>query len=47
MSHISKSLLVWLQASFLRWAKEDESGRNRKWIEEIFDAFQEALAGEL
>lgn len=47
LSYVSKSLLVWLQASFLRWAKEDESERNREWIEGIAEAFQYALAGEL
>jgi len=25
LSYVSKSLLIWLQASFLRWAKEDDS----------------------
>jgi hypothetical protein len=44
---VSKSLLVWLQATCIRWAKEDESERNREWLEGIFEAFQEGLAGEL
>jgi hypothetical protein len=47
LSYVSKSLLVWLQASFIRWAKEDESARNREWIEGISEAFQYALAGKL
>jgi hypothetical protein len=47
LSYVSKSLLVWLQASFLRWVKEDESERNREWIEGIAEAFQHALAGNL
>ena len=47
LPYVSKSLLVWLQASFLRWAKEDESERNREWIEGIAEAFQHALAGDL
>ncbi len=47
LSHVSKSLLVWLQSSFLRWVKEDESARNREWIEGIAEAFQEGLAGKL
>jgi hypothetical protein len=46
-AYVSKSLLVWLQASFLRWSKEDESARNREWINGIVEAFQEALAGKL
>lgn len=47
LAYVSKSLLVWLQASFLRWVKEDESARNREWIEGIVEAFQDALAGKL
>jgi hypothetical protein len=47
LSYVSKSLLVWLQASFIRWAKEDESERNREWLEGIYEAFQEGLAGKL
>lgn len=47
LSYVSKSLLVWLQASAIRWAKEDESERNREWIEGIAEAFQSALAGKL
>ena len=47
LSYVSKSLLVWLQATFIRWAKEDKSQRNRQWIDGIAEAFQNALAGEL
>jgi hypothetical protein len=47
LSYVSKSLLVWMRATFLRWMKEDESERNREWIEGIVEAFQESLAGEL
>lgn len=47
LSYVSKSLLVWLQASFLRWMKEDESAQNREWIDGIVEAFQDALAGKL
>lgn len=25
LSYVSKSLLIWLQASFIRWVKEDDS----------------------
>ena len=47
LSYVSKSLLVWLQASFIRWEKEDDGERNREWIEGIAEAFQEGLAGIL
>lgn len=47
LSYVTKGLLVWLQASFLRWVKEDESDRNREWIDGIVEAFQDALAGKL
>ena len=47
LSYVSKSLLVWLQATFIRWGKEDESKRNKEWIQGIADAFEYALAGKL
>jgi hypothetical protein len=47
LPYVSKSLLVWLKASFLRWVKEDESEKNKEWINGIVEAFQDALAGEL
>jgi len=47
LPYVSKSLLIWMQASFLRWVKEDDSARNREWIEGISEAFQHALAGNL
>jgi len=47
LSYVSKSLLVWLQATFLQWMKEDESVRNREWIEGIVEAFEHAVAGTL
>lgn len=47
LSYVSKSLLVWLQASFVRWVDEDKSQRNREWIEGIAEAFQNGLSGEL
>jgi hypothetical protein len=47
LSYVSKSLLVWLQASFIRWAKDDETKRNSEWIQGIADALQHALGGEL
>lgn len=47
LSFVSKSLLIWLQATFLRWVDEDGSLRNRQWIEGIAEAFQDGLAGKL
>ena len=47
LSYVSKSMLIWLHALFLRWAKEDDSARNRQWIEGIAEAFQDGLAGKL
>lgn len=47
LSYVSKSFLIWLQASFIRWLKEDESARNREWIDGIVEAFEDALAGKL
>lgn len=47
LSFVTKSLLIWLQASFLRWVEEDQSLRNRQWIEGIAVAFQDGLAGKL
>lgn len=47
LSYVSKSFLVWLRASFLRWVEEDGSERNREWIDGIAEAFQEGLVGKL
>jgi hypothetical protein len=47
ITYVTKSLLVWLQASFVRWSKEDDSVRNQQWVEGIVEAFQNALAGKL
>ena len=47
LSCVSKSLLEWLQQSFLRWYKEDGSEQNREWINGIAEAFQNGLAGKL
>lgn len=46
LSYVSKSLLVWLQESFLRWIEEDSSDKNKEWIYGIIEAFQDGLAGE-
>jgi hypothetical protein len=45
LSYVTKSLLVWLQQTFIRWSKEDDSEKNKEWINGIVEAFQEALAG--
>lgn len=47
LPYVTKSLLVWLQTSFLRWVKEDDSQKNKEWINGIVEAFQDSLAGEL
>ena len=46
-SYVSKSMLVWLQPSLIRWTKEDASKRNREWIGGIAEAFQYGLARKL
>jgi hypothetical protein len=43
----SKSLLIWLRDSLLRWQKADDSNRNREWVQGIKTRFEEASAGEL
>jgi hypothetical protein len=47
LSYVTKSLLVWLQQTFIRWSKEDDSENNKEWINGLVEAFQDALAGEL
>ena len=47
LAYVSKSLLVWMQESFLRWLKEDDSEKNREWVEGIAEAFQYGIAGKL
>ena len=46
LGYVTKSLLLWLQASFLRWVKEDGSKRNKEWINGIVKAFEDAIAGK-
>ena len=46
-SHVSKSLLEWMQQSFLRWIKENDSDQNKQWIDGIAEAFQDGIAGKL
>jgi len=38
---------VWLQATFIRWLNEDDSEKNKEWINGLVETFQQALAGEL
>jgi hypothetical protein len=47
LAYTSKSLLIWLINSFLRWQKEDDSFRNREWVQGIKEAFEDACAGIL
>ena len=42
---VPNGMLVWLQASFLRWVKEDSSVENRKWITGIVEALQDVVTG--
>lgn len=46
MSCVSKSLLVRLQQTFIRWSKDDDSETN-KWINGLVNAFEDAIAGKL
>jgi hypothetical protein len=46
-SYVTKSLLVWLQATFIRWLNEDDSEKNKEWINGLVETFQDALAGNL
>lgn len=47
LSYVSKSFLVWFQASFLRWMKEDGTKKNKEWIAGIVGTFEDGLAGKL
>jgi hypothetical protein len=47
LSYVSKSLLMWMQQSFLRWIKEDDSDQNKQWVEGIVEAFQDGLTGKI
>ena len=47
LDYVSRSLLVCMQESFLRWVKEDDSEKNREWVEGIAEAFQYGIAGKL
>ena len=43
---VRRSLLVWLRQSFLRWLEQDESARNKRWVEGIVDVVEKGLIGE-
>lgn len=47
LSYVTKSLLVWLQATFIRWLKEDDSEKNKEWVNGLVNAFEDAIAGKL
>jgi hypothetical protein len=47
LSYVTKSLLVWLQQTFIRKSNEDDSEKNKEWINGLVEAFQDAIAGEL
>ena len=47
LSYVTKSLLVWLQQTFIRWTKEDDSEKNKEWINGLVEAFQDGVAGKL
>jgi hypothetical protein len=44
---VTRSLLVWLQQTFIRWSKEDDSEENKEWINGLVKAFEAGLAGKL
>jgi hypothetical protein len=44
---VTRSLLVWLQQTFIRWSKEDDSEENKEWINGLVKAFEARLAGKL
>jgi hypothetical protein len=47
LPYVTKSLLVWLQATFIRWTKEDDSEKNKEWINGLVKAFEDGVAGRL
>jgi hypothetical protein len=44
---VERRVPVVTQASFLRWVKEDDSEKNKEWINGNVEAFQVGLAGKL
>lgn len=47
LAYVTRSLLVWLQQTFIRWSKEDDSEKNKEWINGLVKAFEDAVAGNL
>ena len=47
LPYVTRSLLVWLQQTFIRWSKEDDSKENKEWINGLVKAFEDGLAGKL
>ena len=46
LPYVTKSLLVWLQKTFIRWMKEDDSEKNKEWINGLVKAFEDGVAGK-
>ena len=47
LAYVTRSLLVWLQQTFIRWSKEDDSEKNKAWINGLVKAFEDGVAGKL
>ncbi len=47
LPYVTRSLLVWLQQTFIRWSKEDDSEKNKEWINGLVKAFEDGVAGKL
>ncbi len=47
LAYVTRSLLVWLQQTFIRWSKEDDSEKNKEWINGLVKAFEDGVAGKL
>jgi hypothetical protein len=45
--YVTKSFLIWLHHTVLRWAQEDDSETNKQWLDGIVDALMDALTGNL
>jgi predicted HAD superfamily phosphohydrolase YqeG len=45
--YVTRSLLVWLQQTLIRWSKEDDSEKNKEWINGLVKAFEDGVAGKL
>jgi len=47
LAYVSKSLLVWLQQSFLRWIEEDDRPKNRQWVGRDRGSIRRWSSGEI